>query len=42
MLTPEDIQGFRPDFEAIHFHLSVYLDTELNKGLSEDEVAGHA
>ena len=44
MLTPEDIQGFRPDFEAIHFHLTVCLclDTELNKGLSEDEVAGHA
>ena len=42
MLTPEDIERFKPEFEEIVWHLRVVLDPELNAGLSEDEVTGYA
>ena len=41
MLTPEDLEHLKPEFEEIVWHLRVVLDPELNDGLSEDEVAGY-
>ena len=42
ILTPEDVERFKPEFEAIVWHLHVVLDADLNKGLSEEDIAGHA
>ena len=42
MLTPEDIEGLKPELEEIAWHLMVVSDPELNADLSKDEVAGYA
>ena len=41
MLTPEDMEGFKPEFEQIVWHLLVVLAPDMNRDLPEDEVMGH-